>query len=364
MRYKTSFLISGRLIAIDAPTYFVADVASNHDGNLDRAKQLIWHAAESGADAVKFQHFLAKDIVSDVGFRSLGSQIGHQSAWKKSVFDVYKGAELDRSWNSVLAAEAKAAKIDFMTTPYDYAAVKECAPLVVALKIGSGDITWTQSLTAIASQGKPVLLATGASTQEEVTRAVDTLLAQNAELCLMQCNTNYTGNIENFKFVNLNVLRSFAVQYPGMILGLSDHTPGHSAVLGAVALGARMIEKHFTDDNSRVGPDHAFSMNPASWREMVLRTRELEFALGDGIKRIEANEKAGVVVQRRCLRLARDIRAGETLSPSDLVALRPAPEGSLPPYFLEQVIGKKLNVNRLNGEALLPTDFENPHAQG
>src|SRR5579864_5107029 len=115
MRYKTSFLINGRTIAIDAPTYFVADVASNHDGSLERAKLLIRRAAEAGADAVKFQHFLAKNIVSDVGFRSLGSQIGHQSGWQKSVYEVYEDCELNRSWNPELAAEAKLAGIDFMT---------------------------------------------------------------------------------------------------------------------------------------------------------------------------------------------------------------------------------------------------------
>ena len=110
-------------------------------------------------------------------------------------------------------------------------------------------------MEAIAAQGKPVLLATGASTQEEVDRAVAAILNHTRQLCLMQCNTNYTGNLENFAYVNLNVLKSFAVQYPGMVLGLSDHTPGHAAVLGAVAFGARIIEKHFTDDNSRTGPD-------------------------------------------------------------------------------------------------------------
>ncbi|MGE0668688.1 MAG: N-acetylneuraminate synthase family protein [Sphingomonadales bacterium] len=362
MRYSHAFQIGQRTIAIEEPTYFVADAASNHDGSLERAKNLIWLAAEAGADAIKFQHFLAKDIVSDVGFRGLGSQIGHQSSWKKSVYEVYEECEFDRSWNHVLAEEAKAANIDFMTTPYDVAAIIECAPLVAAFKIGSGDVTWTQSIGMIGQQGKPVLLATGAADQADVTRAVQAVLRHNPDLCLMQCNTNYTGSLENFRFVNLNVLKSFAIQYPGMILGLSDHTPGHAAVLGAVTLGARVIEKHFTDDNDRTGPDHGFSMNPASWREMVDRTREVELALGDGIKRIEENELAGIVVQRRSLRLSRDLPAGAIIGTSDLVALRPAPPGSLPPYELDAILGRTLVRAKSQGEHLSMDDFGKANA--
>ena len=140
MRYAPSFLINGRQIAIDAPTYFVADVASNHDGDIERAKALIRQAAEAGADAVKFQHFKARSIVSDVGFKDLGSQLSHQSSWKKSVYEVYQDCELDRSWNEILTDEAKAAKVDFMTTPYDVEAVNECAPLVAAFNRPQGSV--------------------------------------------------------------------------------------------------------------------------------------------------------------------------------------------------------------------------------
>ena len=134
---------------------------------------------------------------------------------------------------------------------------------------------------------------------DEVDRAVQMGLSINPQLALLQCNTNYTGSIENFRFIQLNVLKSFSAMYPGLTLGLSDHTPGHSCVLGAVALGARIIEKHFTDDVSRSGPDHKFSLDPTSWTEMVTRTRELEYALGNGIKRVEFNELETVVVQRQ-----------------------------------------------------------------
>ena len=149
-----------------------------------------------------------------------------------------------------------------MTTPYDYAAVDGVDCYVPAYKIGSGDITWTQFIEYVAKKAKPVLLATGAANIEDVIRAVECVIGNNKDIVLMQCNTNYTGSFDNLKYVNLNVLKFYANLYPGMVLGLSDHTPGHTTVLGAIALGARVIEKHFTDDNDRIGPDHAFSMNP------------------------------------------------------------------------------------------------------
>ncbi|MDB3936886.1 N-acetylneuraminate synthase family protein [bacterium] len=174
-----------------------------------------------------------------------------------------------------------------MTTPYDREAIQEPIPYVNAVKIGSGDITFKKLLRSISELGKPVLLATGTSNMNEVIAAVDVILAaENRNVCLLQCNTNYTGDLENFKYVNLNVLKSFGVLFPHMPLGFSDHTPGHSAVLGAIALGARVMEKHFTDDNSRIGPDHHFALNPSSWKEMINRSNELDDSMGNGIKRL------------------------------------------------------------------------------
>jgi N-acetylneuraminate synthase len=244
-----------------------------------------------------------------------------------------------------------------MTTPYDVEAVRMFSDIVPAYKVGSGDITFHSLLSEIAQQGRPVLLATGAATMDEVEAAVEILLADNPALCLMQCNTNYTGSIENFNYVNLHVLQAFAERWPGMPLGLSDHTPGHSAVLGAVALGARVIEKHFTDDNNREGPDHSFAMNPVTWRVMVDRTDELQRALGDGIKRIEANERETVVIQRRALRLVSELPAGTVLDHSHLEALRPCPEGAIPPSGLGEVIGKTLKVDKERGRELMWADL-------
>ena len=357
MNYNKEIYIKERKISLDTPTYFIADIASNHDGDLERAKSLIWLAKEAGADAVKFQHFLAEKIVSDYGFKHLGVQIGHQSTWKKSVFDVYKECEYHRDWNQALAETASEAGIDFMTTPYDIEAVEQIDSYVPAYKIGSGDITWVDFIDYVAKKQKPVFLATGASSLEDVERAVNTVVRKNPNVVLMQCNTNYTGSIENFKYVNLNVFNQYKSKYPNMLLGLSDHTPGHVTVLGAVALGARVIEKHFTSDNSRIGPDHAFSMNPKSWREMMDSARALEYALGDGEKKVEDNEKDTVVVQQRCLRLVHDVQAGHKLQAEDLEALRPAPVNAYKPYQKLDVIGKYVINNMAKGQEIYAEDL-------
>ena len=173
----------------------------------------------------------------------------------------------------------------------------------------------------------------------------------------MQCNTNYTGSSENLAFVNLRVLKTFAAMYPNLVLGLSDHTPGHLTVLGAVALGARAVEKHFTNDRTRDGPDHLFSMDPPGWREMVDRTRDLEHSLGNGTKTVEPNERETVVIQRRCLRATRDLPKGTVLSGEDLEALRPAPADAIMPFDLRRVIGRSLNRSVAQGDYPKWTDL-------
>jgi sialic acid synthase SpsE len=357
MLYDTSVRIGDREISVAAPTYFIADIAANHDGDLERAKRLIWMAKEAGADCAKFQHFTAGKIISSVGFAKEGSRVSHQANWKKSVSEVYDQYHTRREWNEELVETCRAADIEFMTTPYDFEAVDMFASVVRAFKVGSGDITFHDLIAKIADTRLPVILATGAATMEETSAAVDVVLARSRSICLLQCNTNYTGSLENFSYVNLNVIKSFAVKWPGMILGLSDHTPGHSAVLGAVALGARVIEKHFTDDNSRIGPDHAFALNPVTWRAMVDATRELELAMGDGVKRIEGNEMETVVIQRRALRATRPLPAGHVVQESDVEALRPCPRGAITPAEKGSVIGQTLQAEVQQGEEFRWTNF-------
>ena len=344
--------IDNKIISNNSKTYFIADIAANHDGSLDRAKKLIYLAAESGADAAKFQHFKAENIVSDKGFRQMGSQKSHQSEWKKSVFKVYEDASLNLDWTCSLKEVCDDAGISFLTSPYDFDLVDHVEEYVSAYKIGSGDITWIEIIEYIAKKQKPYIIASGASTFDEVDRAVSSALRINSKLCLMQCNTNYTASLENFKYIQLNVINSYKFMYPELVLGLSDHTPYHSRVLGAVSLGARVIEKHFTDSVDRVGPDHKFSMDPSSWREMVCRTRELENALGSGVKRVEDNEKETVVLQRRSILSISDLEEGTILNRDSIKVLRPCPTGSISPNEITKVLGKRLKSSVSAGECI------------
>lgn len=322
--------------------YFIADIAANHDGDIQRAYKLIELAKEAGADAAKFQNFKAGLIVSKNGFESLGGQLSHQASWKKSVYEVYEDASLRDEWTELLYKKCREVGIEYMTSPYDFASVDLADQYVNAFKIGSGDITWTDILRHFVTKGKPLLLATGASTMEDVERAADIVKDCTGGYVLMQCNTNYTAEQRNLHYINLNVLNIYRKKFPNAVLGLSDHTAGDVTVLGAVALGARIIEKHFTDDNSRTGPDHAFSMTPDSWKAMVDRATELFYALGDGKKRVEDNEQQSAVIQRRAVYVIRDMEAGEVLTAEDLFPLRPIKLGEIPPYEIERLIGKKL----------------------
>lgn len=356
--HEPTLEIQNKKVGGSHPTYFIADIAANHDGSLERAKDLIHLCAQAGADAAKFQHFKAETIVSDHGFSSLGGQQSHQAKWKKSVFEVYKEASVSLDWTPTLKKTCDEAGIAFFTSPYAMNIVDHIDPFVPAYKIGSGDITWIEMIEYIAVKGKPYILASGASTFDDVHRAVSAALRINPHLCLMQCNTNYTASAENFRHIKLNVLRSYRDMYPDLVLGLSDHTPGHATVLGAVALGARMIEKHFTDDIARAGPDHAFSMDPHSWRDMVDRTRELEAALGTGVKEVEPNEKETVVLQRRSIRAAADIAEGGVINSDDLTMLRPCPHDGMEPYNICKIVGRKTRRAIGAGEHIRWTDVE------
>jgi N-acetylneuraminate synthase len=349
--------IGNHVLGLNHPTYFIADIAANHDGDFERAKMLIRLAKECGADAAKFQNFQAPKIVSDYGFKSLGGQQSHQAKWKRSVYEVYKSASVPFEWTEGLKKECDKVGIDFFSSPYDFEVTDMLDSFVPAYKIGSGEIDWLEAMEHIARKGKPVFLATGAANIGEVQRAVQTILAINPQLVLMQCNTNYTASLENFKYINLNVLKCYADMFPELILGLSDHTPGHATVLGAVALGARVLEKHFTDDNLREGPDHAFAMNPTVWKIMVENTRQLERAMGKASKNVEGNEQETVIIQRRCVRVARDVKAGETISREMIDVLRPATPGAILPDKIGEVVGKKARVDIPFGREIRWTDL-------
>jgi len=350
--------INQNIISNNSKTYFIADIAANFDGDIARAKDLIYLAAEAGADAAKFQNFLAKTIVSDQAFKTIGKQLSHQADWKDSVYDVYDKASLPILWTETLRDTCVDAGIDYITTPYDLSLIPILSEYVSAWKVGSGDITWHELIRTLSLDDKPLLIATGASNMNEVELAMSVALENKKDVVLMQCNTNYTASLENFKYIELNVLKEYRKKYPDIILGLSDHTPGHATVLGAVAFGARVIEKHFTDDMMREGPDHKFSMDFNSWKEMVDTTRELEVALGSKSKKIEDNEKETVVLQRRAIRAKNDLQVGVSITRDMIEVLRPCPKNALPPYRIDEILGKTLINHIVSGECVTWEDLK------
>ncbi len=349
--------INGTEIGVEYPPYFIADIAANHNGELEKAYKLIEFAKEAGANAAKFQNFTAKKIISDKGFKENIEKVSHQSNWKKSVFETYSDASIPSEWSRKLKNKCDSVGIEYMTSPYDLDNVDLADKYVNAFKIGSGDITWSGILEYIASKKKPVLLATGASNMDEVKKAVD--IFKNNELVLMQCNTNYTGDFENFKYINLNVLNTYKKDFPNAVLGLSDHTKGYTTVIGAITLGARVIEKHFTDNSDQEGPDHKFSMEPQEFREMILAGKEIFLSLGDGIKKIEKNEKETSIIQRRALYYCVSKTKGEIVNALDIEALRPAPKEGVPPYKADEILKKKISRDVNMGDLVRENDFKN-----
>ena len=355
----TAITIGNSLVGLEHPTYFIADIAANHDNSLEKALELIERCAAAGANAAKFQNFKASTIVSNQGFNELTNIKSHQSTWEKSVYEIYDEASISLEWTTHLKKKCDECGIDYFTAPYDLSFIESLDNFVCAWKVGSGDITWLELIEKLSKSTKPLLIATGASSMDDVKSAITIAQKNTKKLILMQCNTNYTGSLENFKYVNLNVLKSYQKEFSDVVLGLSDHTPGHATVLGAISLGARVIEKHFTDDNTRSGPDHKFSMNPSSWKEMVTRSRELENALGDGVKKVEHNELETYILQRRAVRATKNLKSGTFLTSKDLIPLRPCPEAGLVPSRQNDLIGKILTRDISKGELIKISDCIN-----
>ena len=187
---------------------------------------------------------------------------------------------------------------------------------------------------------------------------LEKIIEYNVKIILMQCNTNYTNSVQNLNYLNLRTLRTFKAIFPGIITGLSDHTQNDQAVLASVALGAKVIERHFTDSTLRRGPDHSFSTNVVSWKKMVSKVRELEIMLGDGIKRVEYNEKKTIVVQRRSIYAKTNIKKGEKIMRKHLIPLRPLlPKKSIPANNISDIIGKTAKKMILAGEFLTNNHF-------
>jgi sialic acid synthase SpsE len=348
MGIKMEIKIDGKKIGDNHPCFIIAEIGSNFDGDINRAKKLIDLSIKCGADAVKFQCFKAESIVSKEGFENLKSNF--QAKWDKSVFEVYKNAEFPREWNKELFEYSKKKGIIYFSSPYDFEAVDQLDKLgIPAFKIGSGDITWLEIIEHIAKKNKPIILGTGASTIEEIKKAIKVIGSTgNNKIIVMQCVTNYPTSFES---ANIKAMQTLKDKF-GYLVGYSDHTPGYIVSLGSVALGACIIEKHFTDDKTRKGPDHPYAMDGNDFKLMVENIRLLEKSMGTPIKTLYPEEKETVILQRRCIRAKQNILNGTKINKKMLDVLRPAPKSSLPPYKINEIIGKTTKKKINKGEVI------------
>jgi len=312
--------IGNKKIGKGHPVYVIAEAGSNFDGDLDRAKLLAKYAKEVGADAYKIQNFLAPKIVSSEGFKDL--QVSFQSKWEKPVVEVYKDAEFPREWVKEVSDYCEEIGIDFFSSPYDYEAVDLLEDIgVVAHKIGSGEIDNIEFLQYVAKTGKPIIIASGSATMVDVESAISSVReVGNNEIVLLQCVTNYPSPVSD---ANLRAMLSIQDAF-NVHVGYSDHTTGPSGggddpldgitvPLGSVALGGVMVEKHFTDDRTRKGPDHPYAMELDKFKLMIDSIRAMENALGDGDKKVMPSEKETVIIQRRGIYLTKDVNKGEEM---------------------------------------------------
>jgi len=325
--------IGNKKVGNDLPCYVIAEIGSNFNGSITAAKKLIKLAKDAGADAAKFQSFIPEKIISRKGFEK---KLAFQAKWKKPVWDVYEQAQLPLNWHKELNHYAKSIGIHFMSAPYYLEAVDELVALKVpALKIGSGEITNLEFLKYVGKTMKPILLATGASTINEVKTAVQTIKETgNKKIILMQAITQYPSSIKD---ANLKVLLTFRDKFK-VNVGYSDHSPGDLVVLGSISFGACVVEKHFTENKNMKGPDHLHSLDPREFKQMVNRIRLLEKAFGNGIKKVEISEKETRIIQRRGIWTTENIAKGQRFTNSNVDVLRPVLGISAASY--NKVLGK------------------------
>lgn len=345
--------IAGRRTGEGEPPFVIAEAGVNHDGSVDVALQLVDAAAEAGADAVKFQTFSAEAVVLEDA-----PQAAYQltRAPASSQLEMLRRLELPAGAWPALNARASERGIVFLSTPFDLVAVELLAALgVPAFKVGSGDLTNLVLLRAVAAHGRPILLSTGMADLAEVDAAVDDLRRHgDPPLALLHCTSAYPAPADQANLRAMATLRDrFRVP-----VGYSDHTLGISTATAAAALGAVLIEKHLTLDRSLPGPDHAASLEPGGFRELVEAVRDAWVALGDGTKSPRPSELDASRVARRSLVTERAVTAGTVLGAGDIAAMRPA--GGISPLRLDEVIGRRAARDLPALKPLSPADLDPP----
>lgn len=320
-------------------TLIIAEAGVNHNGDIGLAKELIDVAAECGADYVKFQSFKAKNIIS-VNAVKADYQTRNTGNAAESQLEMVRKYELGRTQHEQLITHAESRSVKFLSSPFDLESVELLSELGITLfKIPSGEITNLPYLRAVARKKGEVILSTGMSSLDDVAKAIS-VLEENGlvreKLTVLHCNTEYPTA---FRDVNLNAMLTMGNTFR-VAVGYSDHTPGITIPIAAVALGATVIEKHFTLDRNMEGPDHKASLEPGELKSMIDAIRDVESAKGDGVKRPSESEQKNIGIARKSLVAGRAIRAGETLTDDNLAVKRPGT--GISPMLWDDVIGKSV----------------------
>ncbi len=337
--------INGRKIGPGHPPYIIAELSANHNGNIERAIETIKAARDSGADAIKIQTYTADTMTIDCDREEFMIRGGLWDGYK--LYDLYKWAETPFEWHKVIFEYAARIGITLFSTPFDESAVDLLESLdTPAYKIASFEATDLPLIRYVARKGKPLIISTGMCSEQEIEEAVTAARESGCkELVLLHCISSYPAPICQ---ANLKQMPILAQRFNSMP-GLSDHTLGTAASVTAVALGACLIEKHFTLSRQDKGPDSEFSLEPAELKQLCQDTRDAWSALGCvGFERQKAEESSNCF--RRSLYFIKDLKQGQIITASDIRRIRPG-YGLAPKYF-DDVIGRTINVDVKRGTAL------------
>ena len=322
-------------------TIIIAEAGVNHNGDIDTAKKLIDVASDAGADYVKFQTFKAERLVSPSAQKAK-YQIKNDKNSDDSQFNMLKKLELSDADHKELISYCKSKNIKFFSTAFDNEGISYLSSLNFDMfKIPSGELTNYPYLKAIAKTGLPVILSTGMANLDEIEKSINVLVSygtKKSEITVLHCNTEYPTPMID---VNLKAMLTIKEKL-GVSIGYSDHTLGLEVPIAAVALGAKIIEKHFTLDRSLKGPDHKASLEPNELKEMVIAIRNIEMAIsGNGLKEASLSEKKNIYIARKSIHLSKDLTSGSIINEQDIISLRPG--DGICTMNWENIIGKQVN---------------------
>lgn len=345
-------VVDGRRITRDGPAYVVAEIGSNHQGDVEKAKALIHAARECGVDAVKLQKRDNRSLYTTALYEA---PYDNEHSFGRTYGEHREALELSPSDWLELREFSREEGVTLFGTVFDEASADLLAELdMPAFKIASADLVNTPLLRHVAAFGKPIFLSTGGGTFEDVERAVETILPLNAQLCILQCTAAYPCEVDE---LNLQVIEAYRERFPDLVVGLSDHQSGIAMAVVGYMLGARVIEKHFTLNHAWKGSDHAFSLMPEGMRRLVRDLHRVPAALGDGEKRPLPSEERPLEKMGKKLVAARELPVGHVLSPGDLVAKSPW-DGGLRPYELDSLLGRTLRRPVAAEQDVSLDDFE------